>query len=243
RYDPCRQYSKLGVPLDDLLALINQSPEALQGIKGLHIHSNCDSRDLTPLLKTVERLVKVLAPLHEQIQWINLGGGYLLNDPLHSEILQDIKSKLLHIGNYRIFIEPGAGIVRRAGNLVASVIDLFSSGEQRIAVLDISVNHMPEVFEYQFEPDVLDYDENGNHEYLLAGPACLAGDLFGVYTFAEPIDIGSRIIFPNMGAYSMVKANMFNGINLPTLYILSESGVIDEITRFRYRDFRRLCGD
>ena len=243
RYDPCRQNSKLGVPLDELQALIQQSPDTLQGIKGLHIHSNCDARDLTPLLLTTERLLDVLAPLHEQIQWINLGGGYLLNEPLHSECLQDIKAKLLRNGNYQIFIEPGAAIVRHAGYFVASVVDLFYSDKQRIAVLDTSVNHMPEVFEYQFEPDVFGDDEKGEHEYLLAGSACLSGDLFGFYAFAQPLDIGSRIIFPNMGAYSMVKANMFNGINLPTLYTLTENGALNEIKRFTYQDFRRLCGE
>ena len=243
RYDPCRQNSKLGVPLDELLTLIQQSPASLQGIEGLHIHSNCDARDLSPLQTTIDRLIKVLIPMRAQIKWLNLGGGYLLNDPLHSEVLIDIKRKLLSYGSFHIFMEPGAAIVRRAGYFVASVVDLFYSGKQRIAVLDTSVNHMSEVFEYQFEPDVWDDDENGENEYLLAGSACLAGDLFGVYAFAEPLAIGSRIVFPNMGAYSMVKASMFNGINLPNLYTLSENGVLDEITRFTYQDFRRLCGD
>jgi carboxynorspermidine decarboxylase len=247
RYDPCRQHSKLGVPLDQLQALILHSPEKLHGIKGLHIHSNCDARDLTPLLRTTERLLEVLSPLREQIQWINLGGGYLLNNPLHSEALQDVKSRLQQLGDYQLFIEPGAAIVRRAGYIVSSVVDLFYSSQQHIAVLDTSVNHMPEVFEYQFEPDVLgdiwSDDAKAQHQYLLAGSACLAGDLFGEYAFAQPLDIGSRIIFPNIGAYSMVKANMFNGINLPTLYTLSENGVLNEVTRFSYRDFRRLCGD
>ena len=243
RYDPCRQGSKLGVPLDELRALIQHSPESLDGIEGLHIHSNCDARDLTPLLATVDRLLEVVAPLRSQLRWVNLGGGYLLNDPLHAELLADIKQRLLDCGDFRIYMEPGAAIVRRAGWFVASVVDLFNSGQQRIAVLDTSVNHMPEVFEYQFAPDVLGDDENGEHEYLLAGSACLAGDLFGVYAFAEPLEIGSRILFPNMGAYSMVKANMFNGINLPTIYALRENGVLDEIRRFTFRDFRRLCGD
>jgi carboxynorspermidine decarboxylase len=243
RYDPCRQGSKLGVPFEELQALLQRAPETLVGIDGLHIHSNCDSHDLTPLLETVERLLQLVAPLHAQLKWINLGGGYLLNDPLHAEVLADIRQRLLNYGDFRIFMEPGAAIVRRAGWFAASVVDLFNSGEQHIAVLDTSVNHMPEVFEYQFEPDVLGDDENGEHEYLLAGSACLAGDLFGVYAFHEPLEIGSRILFPNMGAYSMVKANMFNGINLPTIYALRESGALDEMRRFTYRDFRRLCGD
>lgn len=243
RYDPCRENSKLGVPLDALQTLIRRSPESLNGIEGLHVHSNCDSRDLSPLLATAERLLGLLESLRGRIKWINLGGGYLFNDPLHSEVLPRVKRMLLDRGDVQLFIEPGAALVRGAGYFVSSVVDLFSSGAQRIAVLDTSVNHMPEVFEYQFEPDILGTDDEGEHKYLLAGSACLAGDLFGVYNFAEPLDVGSRIIFPDMGAYSMVKANMFNGINLPTIYALRESGEIDLIRRFTYQDYRRLCGD
>ena len=39
-----------------------------------------------------------------------------------------------------VFIEPGSGIVRRAGIIEARVHDLFESDETIIAVLDTSVN-------------------------------------------------------------------------------------------------------
>ncbi len=243
RYDPCREGSKLGIPLSELQALAQQSPERLQGVEGLHIHSNCDSNDLSPLQDTVDRLTSLIEPLSAQIEWINLGGGYMFNDPVHTRALAETKARLRQCGDFRIFIEPGAAIARRAGYFVASVVDIFHSGEQRIAVLDTSVNHMPEVFEYQFEPDVVGDGDNNEHEYLLAGSACLAGDLFGVYAFAEPLRIGSRILFANLGAYSLVKANMFNGINLPTIYAMNEAGELERVRRYDYRDFRILCGD
>ena len=242
RYDPCRKHSKLGIPFDDMLSLVRQSPDQFDHVAGLHIHNNCDSRDLSPMLATSERLLPLIDALQGRIKWINLGGGYLFHDPLHGEVLQQVKAMLKNHGCPRIFIEPGAALVRRAGCFVSSVVDLFTRDDRHIAVLDTSVNHMPEVFEYQFEPDILGADNEGDYEYLLAGSACLAGDLFGLYSFTDPLRIGSRIIFPDMGAYSMVKANMFNGINLPNIYALEESGKIVEIKRYSYRDYRCLCG-
>ncbi len=41
------------------------------------------------------------------------------------------------------------------------MIDLFRSGGTTTAVLDTTVNHLPEVFEYQFEPDVEAHDDDG----------------------------------------------------------------------------------
>ncbi|GAB5501012.1 MAG: hypothetical protein PsegKO_33230 [Pseudohongiellaceae bacterium] len=101
---------------------------------------------------------------------------------------------------------------------------------------------MPEVFEYQFQPDILEEDENGEYSYILEGATCLAGDHFGEYSFAEPLEIGSRITFPDMGAYTMVKAHMFNGINLPSIYELTESGDLILQKQYTYEDFKQRCG-
>lgn len=242
RYDPCRAHSKLGVTLTQLTRLLADAPQELDGIGGLHWHSNCDSRDLSGLLTTTEYLLEHLDPLFDGLDWVNLGGGYLFNTPRNAQSLQQAKARLAARGDYRLFFEPGAALARRAGYLVASVVDLFDSDGRSVAVLDTSVNHLPEVFEYQFEPDVLGDCDDGEYEYTLAGGACLAGDLFGNYGFREPLGIGSRVIFPDSGAYSMVKANWFNGINLPTLYTLEPDGELRLLRRFGYQDFLHTCG-
>ena len=96
-------------------------------------------------------------------------------------------------------------------------------------MLDTTVNHMPEVFEYQFRPDVVGASDLGAHEYVLAGMSCLAGDVFGEYRFDEPLRVGSRVVFSNAGAYTIVKANTFNGIPLPAIYELRDDGSFVEM--------------
>ena len=61
-----------------------------------------------------------------------------------------------------------------------------------IAVLDTTINHAPEVFDYQLQPDDVGHDLAHRHPYLLAGATCLAGDLFGEYRSVRPLQIGSR---------------------------------------------------
>ncbi len=242
RYNPCRPHSKLGVPLSDLTKIAKLVPSQLTGISGLHIHTNCDSADFTGFLRTVRRLDEHLSALLRKIQWINLGGGYLFDeatslDPFH-EAVDLLKTKY----NMHVFIEPGAAVIRQAGYFVSTVLDVFDSQGKMVAILDTTVNHMPEVFEYQFEPDILGHVEDGRYEYILAGSSCLAGDIFGEYAFAEPLEIGSRVIFPNAGAYSLVKAHMFNGINLPTIYALTTDGKLVLKKRFTYDDFANRFG-
>jgi carboxynorspermidine decarboxylase len=51
------------------------------------------------------------------------------------------------------------------------------------------------------------------------------------------------VILPDLGAYSLVKAHMFNGINLPSIYSIDEDGSPVLRRRFTYRDFLSRFGD
>ena len=209
RYDPCTRHTKLGVSLDDLAASADRITPT---IDGLHIHSNCDSTDLSELLETVRIMDSRIGQVLSQVEWVNLGGGYLFNEGANVGPLSEAASLIRDRHGAEVIIEPGAAFVRDSGYVVASVLDLFASDGKEVAVLDTTVNHMPEVFEYQFRPDVLGHNDAGGYEYVLAGMSCLAGDVFGEYRFDEPLRVGSRIVFSNAGAYTIVKANTFNGI-------------------------------
>jgi len=128
RYDPCRKYSKLGVPVS---RVVNEN---LQGIQGIHLHNNCESNDYTELKQTLEHVCELLDQELENMQWINLGGGYFIDDAeqLHEleKIIKDLKDKY----TLDVFIEPGKGIVGSAGFLVASVVDIFESDGKQIAI-------------------------------------------------------------------------------------------------------------
>ncbi len=237
RYDPCRALSKLGVPLETLARRWKREPAEFERVSGLLFHNNCDSTTFEPLHRTVMHLERALGSRLSYLSWINLGGGYLLDDPQRVDLLADAVELLRARFGLCVYVEPGAALVRKAGYLVASVIDLFRSGGKTIAVLDTTVNHLPEVFEYQFEPDVLGHDDEAEYEYQLVGSSCLAGDILGVYAFMERLRIGSRVVLSNVGAYSIVKAHMFNGINLPSVYSVSSSGELILRRRFTYEDF------
>ena len=263
RYDPCGRHSKLGSTVEDIRRVLSEEPERLDGLTGLLFHTNCDAVDTMPLFEAVSYLDQQLEPLLRTLRWIDLGGGYLFRGNEEADSaerrypwqrrsrrsadlagLHDALELLRSRYDMEIFLEPGASISRRAGVFVSSVVDLFQSAGRDVAVLDTTVNHMPECIEFQFAPDVMGDVERGGHPYVLAGATCLAGDVFGDYAFAEPLAIGSRVVFPDMGAYSMVKANFFNGINMPSIYSLPREG--DGELRlehlFTYDDFLARCG-
>lgn len=243
RYDPCRPDSRLGVPLDRLEQEVQRNVSEFGYVSGLHFHNNCDSEDLDGYAKTVLHLEARLPKLFRQLKWVNLGGGYIFTNTTDMTPLNDAIEHLHSMYGLTAFVEPGASVVRSAGYIVSSVIDIVSNNGNEVAILDTTVNHMPEVFEYQFEPNVLGHRDDGEYEYVLAGCSCLAGDVFGTYAFDEPLKIGQKITFVDMGAYTLVKANMFNGIPLPNIYMLKSDGELLLIRQFDYGDYLSFQGD
>jgi carboxynorspermidine decarboxylase len=183
-----------------------------------------------------------LGNLLQRVKWINLGGGYLLDGSEDLTPLYEAVEFLRANYGLQVFIEPGSAFIQSAGYIVSSVLDVYQSGDADIVVLDTTVNHMPEVFEYGYEPDVIGHDNDAAFEYILAGCTCLAGDVFGEYGFDRPLKVGERIIFYNVGAYTLSKAHMFNGVNLPAIYALTEAGDLVLKQRFTYDDFAAKWG-
>ena len=230
RYDPCRPHSKLGVAMADIGAALPVS------ITGLHVHTVFGCRDEQPLLATIARIRPLLAA-HPQLQWLNLGGGYLYHSIADLSRLIDEIRRLREEFGLQVYLEPGKALVGNAGYLVASVLDKFTSEGKTLLVLDTSVNHHPEVFEYQRKPLLLDEAAVGETA-VLVGSSCLAGDVFGEYAFAVLPAVGDRLAFADCGAYTLIKASRFNGYNLPTIYWLSQES-LQLCKQYDYQDYRQ----
>ncbi|MCK9637807.1 MAG: carboxynorspermidine decarboxylase [Methylobacter tundripaludum] len=233
RFDPCRQHSKLGVAIEELSRSIG-----LDQIQGLHIHNVFSSTDFAPLIKTVEKLQHYLGIGLAELEWLNLGGGYLFGQIEDHRPFIELVKKLKNDFGLEVYIEPGKAIVGQAGHLVATVIDSFVSDGETIAILDTSINHHPEVFEYQRQPELHEHDPDGQYSAILAGCTCLAGDVFGKYCFKAPLAVGDKVVFNNVGAYTLIKANRFNGYNLPDIYV-SNSLRVKKLKHYDYQDYRR----
>lgn len=233
-YNPCAPCSRLGVTRK------NFRPDELDGIDGLHFHTLCEQN-----ADTLERTVRVVdesfGPYLKRMKWINFGGGHHITRPDY-----DVEALIRSIRFFQdkygltVYLEPGEAVALNTGYLVGTVLDLVENGMQ-LAVLDISAEcHMPDVLEMPYRPNILGAGKPGEFPftYRLGGPTCLAGDVIGDYSFPQPLRPGDRLVFGDMAHYTMVKNNMFNGINLPSIALYSEETGMRVIRRFGYGDFR-----
>jgi carboxynorspermidine decarboxylase len=233
RYDPCRPFSKLGVGLKDLRDAWEMDGRLRQRVSGLHVHNAFGCSDFRRLKQVADRLHSQLPALLPSLRWLNVGGGYVFGDDTDLEPMAELTREW----GLDVFFEPGNGLVGRAGYLVASVIDRFESEGRAVAVLDTTVNHHPEVFEYQRRPELVQAEDASGLPVILAGCSCLAGDLFGEYRLARPLAIGDRVAFRNVGAYSLIKANRFNGHNLPTV-VARDGDRLRIMKSYTFEDYR-----
>jgi len=251
RYDPCASSSRLGMHIPEFRHHLRQNAHLMRNVSGIHIHTNCEGTDFGDLSMTIHKVSEEIGDVLNDLEWFNIGGGYFFDECENYEEFKSAVEMLQNKHGLKVFMEPGGTIVRSAGYIVSTIIDIVGPSDEKIALLDTTVNHVPEVYEYEYKPNVIgSYNENDNeddeeeeegHRYILAGSSCLAGDKFGNYGFDEPLKIGQKLIFKNMGCYALVKAHMFNGINLPSIYYLEQDGTLKLERRFTYDDFLARC--
>ena len=234
-YDPCARGSRLGTTSRAL------ARADLGGIDGLHFHTLCEL-GADALQRTLTVIEERFAPWLDRAAWVNFGGGHHITKPGYDVgLLINLVREFKRQHRVEVFLEPGEAIGLNAGVLVASVLDVVENDGQ-IAILDISATaHMPDVLEMPYRPEIRNAAEAGKlaQTYRLGGLSCLAGDVIGEYSFAEPLKVGDRLLFEDMAHYTMVKTTTFNGVRLPSIALYDPRDDSYRVQRrFEYADYR-----
>jgi carboxynorspermidine decarboxylase len=241
-YDPCAPCSRMGVPIAQFEQAVAETPEILQGISGLHFHTLCQ-QDLPPLQRTLVAVEEKFGKYFSDLSWINFGGGHHISreDYQVDELIVLVKTFMAR-HQLQVYLEPGEAVAIRSGVMVAEVLDITWNSMAQ-AILDTSATcHMPDVLEMPYRADILGAGMPNEfaHTYRLGGMTCLAGDVIGDYSFAQPLQLGQRLMFDDMAHYTMVKTTTFNGINLPAIAIWdSRTNELNVIREFGYEDFKQ----
>lgn len=235
-YNPCRPGTRFGVTAQ----MIGDAD--LSGIDGFHFHTMCEQGSDT-LARTLKIVEEKFAKWLPDLKWLNCGGGHhITRDDYDVDLLVSEIRRLRQTYGIEVYLEPGEAVALQTGYLVCTVIDLFTSDDRQIAVLDTSATaHMPDVLEMPYRPEIIGAGVPGakSHNYHLGGLTCLAGDIIGDYSFDAPLQIGQRLVFTDMAHYSMVKTTMFNGVQHPAIaWWDPESADVSIVRQFGYEDFK-----
>ena len=230
--DPSRPFSRLGEwDAGKVLRVMDK-------ISGFMIHNNCENSDFELLDRMLGEIEDKFGSLlsQPQITWVSLGGGihFTGDDYPVDRFCTRLKAFSEHYG-VQVYLEPGEASITMSTSLEVTVLDTLFNGKQ-LAIVDSSIEaHMLDLLIYRETAKMA--PNNGDHEYMVCGKSCLAGDIFGEFRFERPLQVGDRLSFIDAAGYTMVKKNWFNGVQMPAIVVRELDGSINPVREFTFDDF------
>jgi carboxynorspermidine decarboxylase len=237
-YDPCSPRSRFGIQPKELDLV------PWEDMHILHAHALCEAMH-DGSVGLIEHVGKNFGDYIKRVKTVNFGGGHFINKKGYDvdaliKAIKDFRAKF----NVDVILEPGGALVYYAGYLTATVLDIHPN-EVSTAIIDASATcHMSDALLIPFKSPVIGADEPGvhPHNYILGARTCMTGDVFGEYSFPQPLKIGDRIIFEDGLQYNLVQTSTFNGTPLPDIALLHEDGRYEVVKTYGYEEFRKRIG-
>lgn len=228
--DPARPFSRLG-EWD-----VARIAAALGRIDGFMIHNNCENADFALFDRMLGKVEEAFGPLLGRVGWVSLGGG--IHFTADGYPLDAFCARLRSFADrygVQVYLEPGEAVVTNSTTLEVTVLDTLSN-DKELAIVDSSIEgHMLDLLIYRQSASVA--PDEGPYRYMICGKSCLAGDIFGEFSFEKALKPGDRISIQDAGGYTMVKKNWFNGVNMPSIVVRELDGELRLVREFSYRDY------
>jgi carboxynorspermidine decarboxylase len=228
--DPARPFSRLGEW--DVRAV----EAAMDRISGFMIHNNCENGDFDLFDRMLGTIEERFAPLLRKADWVSLGGGiHFTGEGYPLEKLAERLKRFAGTHGVEVYLEPGEASITRSTTLEVTVLDTLNNGKD-LAIVDSSTEaHMLDLLIYRESAKLS--PNTGPHRVMVCGKSCLAGDIFGEFSFEQPPKVGDRISIQDAAGYTMVKKNWFNGVKMPAIAIRELDGSIRTVREFTYADY------
>ncbi|GAB2597925.1 carboxynorspermidine decarboxylase [Nitrincola alkalisediminis] len=228
--DPARPFSRLG----------EWDPVKIEGvidqISGFMFHNNCENDDFNRFDEMLTQIETTFGHLLHQVEWVSLGGGiHFTGEGYPVDAFCARLKQFAQTFGVQVYLEPGEAAITLSTTLEVTVLDTLFNGKN-LAVVDSSIEaHMLDLLIYQQSAKMAPCE--GEHEYMVCGKSCLAGDIFGTFRFDAPLKAGDRLSFIDAAGYTMVKKNWFNGVQMPSIAVRQLDGRVELIREFTFDDF------
>ena len=228
--DPARPFSRLG-EWD-----VAKVEKVMDRISGFMIHNNCENGDFDLFDRMLSTIEARFAPLLKKAEWVSLGGGiHFTGEDYPLEKFAERLKRFSGEYDVQVYLEPGEASITKSTTLEVTVLDTLFNGKN-LAIVDSSIEaHMLDLLIYRENAKIA--PNEGEHRYMICGKSCLAGDIFGEFSFPDELKIGDRISVQDAAGYTMVKKNWFNGVKMPAIAIRELDGSIRTVREFSYADY------
>lgn len=242
RFGFCYETGKLAQALGILRNIPNVS------VTGLHLHSSSKSRSVNIFRSIARMACQLKSEFDLNLEYIDLGGGYcggMEGRPEYPDYFPAVGeelSKRFTPERTKLIVEPGISLISKCTTFVTSVFDTRDIKGTRYVMTDgsrfnidptmIKSSHLFHVEQFENDSDkvsrsphsAIDSDKCRSvsrpilHSQVISGFTCMEVDRLFTYTDQPELFPGDRIIYENVGGYTMSLNPLFIQY-FPTVYV------------------------
>ena len=209
------------------LSFIRQLPNVT--LAGLHIHRTAHSRSISFYRNSIRYACETIRKYNLKLNYLDVGGGYFgifPNKPTYQEYADAFKQVLAaySLNGLRVIVEPGNALIASCFSFLSEVIDVKHVERDRwFLTTDGSRNDVDPFFRKSFYMTELLTDGRGDvvKEQIVSGCTCLEYDRLFTIEDKPLMKVGDRILYKNVGAYTMCLTPMFIRY-IPKVYVWDE---------------------
>lgn len=213
---------------DSRFGLSDDTPEFRQAIEtinnmphiklaGLHIHRTAHSRSVRFYQKSIDYACKAIKKYNLKLDYLDIGGGYFgifPNKPTYQQYSDSFYEVLKshELNNLCIIVEPGNALVASSFDFLTEVIDVKNIEDDKwFITTDGSRNDVDPFFKKTSYLDEEIYLNNSDivNKQIVSGCTCLEYDRLFTLENKPLLNVGDRIKYKNVGAYTMCLTPMF----------------------------------
>ena len=186
-------------------------------LAGLHIHRTAHSRSLRFYRNSIKFTCETIKKYNLRLNFLDIGGGYFgifPNKPTYQDYADTFKQILVqyNLDNLQVIVEPGNALVASCFSFLSEVIDVkHVESSCWFVTTDGSRNDIDPFFRKSaYMTDIL---TDGTNEVVevqhVVGCTCLEYDRLFTIRQKPLLGVGDRILFKNVGAYTMCLTPLF----------------------------------
>ena len=242
--------SKFGIPIDQMDELFKIIEETDLFIRGLHIHTGSEIKDVEVFIKGIEVLFDII-PLFKELVFIDLGGGFKV--PYRKG---DHETDIAHLAekvgeafenhpnpngkHLQVWFEPGKYLVSAAGYLITQVNVLKETNATHFVSVNSGFNHLIRPMFYDAYHQITNISNPNGEEkhYSVVGNICET-DTFAWDRKLHEVREGDYLVFANAGAYGFEMSSNFNSRYKPAEVLVKDNNFHLIRRRDKFEDLLR----
>lgn len=240
RFGFCYETGQFAAALQKLSEIDNVT------VSGLHLHSSSKSRSVGIFRAIAQMACKLQKEFDLSLSYVDLGGGYCggmegrPEYPDYFPVVAEELSKCFSPEQTKLIVEPGISLISKCTTFVTSIYDTRDIKGTRYVMTDgsrfnidatmIKTSHLFHIQEGEAQTrPIMD-------KQVISGYTCMECDRIFTYENAAELYPGDRIIYENVGGYTMSLNPLFIQY-FPAVYILRNGELLQVRRKWTPADY------